>query len=336
MSAEKPFDATPARRERARREGNVARSHESGAVAAFGAAAVVVAVLVPALGAAAANLIRVAARERPAQLPAALAALLALACAPMVAAAASATAVHVAQGGGLRVSGLKLDLARLRPKANLGRMFGGEAVVSALRSVLVLGVVSAALIPLGVELLTRAALVQGPLGAAVSAWSAIERAGAAALLTGALFAGAEYALARRRWLRGLKMNLDELKRDRKDNDGDPRTRSRRSSLHRALVRGAIARTREASFVVVNPTHVAVAIRYAPPAVAVPQLLVRAADEAALRVRAIARDAGIPIIENVALARALFASGESGAPIPRETYVAVAQVIAELARAGLLS
>jgi flagellar biosynthesis protein FlhB len=336
VSAEKPFDATPTRRERARREGNVARSHEAGAVAAFGAAALTVVMVLPALGAAAANLTRIAARQHAAQLPATFAALLALACTPMVAAAAAATALHLAQGGGLRVSGLKLDLARLSPKVNLGRMFGGEAVVSALRSVLVLGVVSAALIPLGVELLTRAALVRGPLGAALSAWSAIERAGAAALVTGALFAGAEYALARRRWLRGLKMNLEELKRDRKENDGDPRTRSRRSSMHRALVRGAIARTREASFVVVNPTHVAVAIRYAPPAVPVPQILVRAADEAALRVRAIARRAGIPVIENIALARALFASGDSGSPIPRETYVAVAHVIAELTRAGLLS
>ena len=107
-------------------------------------------------------------------------------------------------------------------------------------------------------------------------------------------------------------------------------------MHRALVRGTTARTREASFVVVNPTHVAVAIRYAPPAVPVPEILVRAADEAALRVREIARASRIPIVENIALARSLYASGSASAPIPRDAYVAVAQVIAELDRAGLLA
>ena len=102
------------------------------------------------------------------------------------------------------------------------------------------------------------------------------------------------------------------------------------------MRGAIGRTREASFVVVNPTHVAVAIRYAPPAVPVPEILVRALDDAALRVKAIAREHRIPVVEDVALARLLFAHGESGRAIPPETYVAVAQVIAALAREGVLA
>jgi flagellar biosynthetic protein FlhB len=146
----------------------------------------------------------------------------------------------------------------------------------------------------------------------------------------------DYVLARRRWLRGMKMSFEELKRDAKENDGDPQTRARRKSAHRALARGAIGRTREASFVVVNPTHVAVAMRYAPPAIPVPEILVRAVDDAALRVRSIAREHGIPVVEDVALARLLYAEGESGRAIPPDAYVAVAQIVAALARDGLLS
>jgi flagellar biosynthesis protein FlhB len=151
-----------------------------------------------------------------------------------------------------------------------------------------------------------------------------------------VFSLADYALARRRWLRGLRMSFAELKRDAKENEGDPQAKAGRKAIHRSIVRGAISRTREASLVVVNPTHVAVALRYAPPAVPVPEILVRALDEGAQRVKRIAREAGIPIVEDVALARLLYAEGEPGRAIPPQTYVAVAQVIAALARSGVLS
>lgn len=338
MSAggEKPYDATPTRRERARREGNVARSSEAGAIAAFAGAALATAAIVPIFGAAVAHLMRVVARDPEVRVPPECFAVLGVAALPAVAAAACATLVHALQGGGLRVAGIKCDLSRLNPKAGLARMFGGEAVVSGLRATLTLVIVSLALVPLFLTLVGRAALTRGPFGAAAAAWSAAEHAAMAALLVGAVFAGADYALARRRWLRGLKMTLEELKRDRKENDGDPQTRSRRTTMHRALVRGALARVREASFVVVNPTHVAIAIRYAPPAVPLPEILVRAAGAGALRVRALACDLRIPLVENVALARSLYATGTAGRPIPRDTYVAVAQIIAELNHAGLLT
>ena len=142
--------------------------------------------------------------------------------------------------------------------------------------------------------------------------------------------------ARRRWLHGLKMSFNEVKRDARENDGDPQTRARRKTLHRDLVRGAIGRTREASFVVINPTHVAVALRYAPPQVPVPEVLVRAVDGAALRVRALAREAGIPVVEDASLARLLYATSVHARTIAPETYVAVAQIIGDLAQAGLLS
>jgi flagellar biosynthetic protein FlhB len=167
---------------------------------------------------------------------------------------------------------------------------------------------------------------------AAAAWHAVLRVAFTACGTGLLFALAEYGAARSAWLRKLRMSFEERKREAKEQDGDPFARGRRRALHRSLLRGALADVKDASFVVANPTHVAVALVYRPPDIAVPRVVVRAAGEAALRVRALAADAGIPIVENVPLARALYRDGRVGAPIAHAHYVAVAEIVAALARA----
>ena len=99
-------------------------------------------------------------------------------------------------------------------------------------------------------------------------------------------------------------------------------RGRRRAAHRALVRGSIARLSEATFVVANPQHVAIALEYRPPAVAVPRVLVRALiDDGAQLRQARARALGIPIVEDVQLARTLLATCEIDEPIPRACYLA---------------
>jgi flagellar biosynthesis protein FlhB len=133
-------------------------------------------------------------------------------------------------------------------------------------------------------------------------------------------------------MRKLRMSFDERRREAKEQEGDPVTRGRRRSLHRALLRGSLARVSDAAFVVANPTHVAVALEYRPPDVPVPCVLVRAADAAAVRVRELAAERGIPVVENVALARALYRDARAGEAIPHAHYVAVAEVVAALARA----
>jgi flagellar biosynthetic protein FlhB len=336
-SADKPYDATPSRRQRAKRDGNVPRSGELTSLAAFAAATLAAAAAVPAGAAAAFAVVRdAAANPRAVGVSPALAGIALAALAPAVAAASAASAVALAQGGGLHVTGVHADIKRLNPIAGLKRMAGGEALVGVVRAALAFAAALLAMLPLAADVVGAGTAVRAPGGAASLVASVALRACCAALAVGAVFALADFALARRRWLRGLKMSFDELKRDAKENDGDPQTRARRKSAYRAVVRGAIGRTREASFVVVNPAHVAVAIRYAPPDVPVPEILVRAVDDAALRVKALAREHDIPIVEDVALARLLFAHGESGRAIPPETYVAVAQIIASLARAGVLA
>jgi flagellar biosynthesis protein FlhB len=335
-SGERRFDPTPTRRERALREGNVARSAELGGIVAFGSALLAACAAAPFAGAGASSALReLAAHPLAETVPAGLAVVAEAALAPAAAAALAGVVVGIAQAGGFRVTAITLDLKRLSPAAGLKRMFGGEAVVGVVRATLAFAAALGAMVPLGWDVLGAATSLASPAAAAALVARAALRACSAALVVGAVFALADYALARRRWLHGLRMSFAEIKRDAKENEGDPQAKARRKAIHRSIVRGAISRTRDASFVVVNPTHVAVALRYAPPAVPVPEILVRALDDAALRVKQIARDAGIPIVEDVALARLLYAEGEPGRAIPPEVYVAVAQVIASLARAGVL-
>jgi flagellar biosynthesis protein FlhB len=329
--------ATPSRIARAKREGNIARSSELASVVAFAAATLAAAAAVPgaANGLAVAFAVVSARPSADAVLPT-LAGVVPAALAPALAAACAGIVVGLVQGGGLHVTPVRLDLTRLSPLAGLKRMLGAEALVAAVRALAALGFALVALVPLVREVLAAGTTLASPGSAAALVEGAALRACGAALGVGAVFALADYALARRRWRASLRMSGDEARRDAKENEGDPHTRARRAGAHRALVRGAVTRVAEASFVVVNPTHVAVALRYAPPLVPVPEILVRARDAAALQVRALARRHGVPVVEDVALARLLYREGENGRPIPPETYVAVALIVAALARAGLLA
>jgi flagellar biosynthesis protein FlhB len=160
--------------------------------------------------------------------------------------------------------------------------------------------------------------------------AAIVRVVQSALAVGIVAASVDVLFVRKSWLRRLRMTHEELRRDMREHDGDPQARMRRRRLHRTLVRGSLRHIRRATFVVVNPTHVAIALRYVADETPVPMILVRAADDWALRVKKLASEAGIPAIEDPPLARRLYALDALG-PIPPELYLAVAQIIATLNR-----
>jgi flagellar biosynthesis protein FlhB len=160
--------------------------------------------------------------------------------------------------------------------------------------------------------------------------NAIVRVVEAVTGVGIVAASIDVLFVHKSWHRRLRMTHDELRRDMREHDGDPQTRMRRRRLHRTMVRGSLRHIRRATFVVVNPTHVAIALRYVAEETPVPMILVRAADAGALRVKKLAVDAGIPTIEDPPLARRLFALDALG-PIPPELYLAVAQIIAMLNR-----
>jgi type III secretion protein U len=137
----------------------------------------------------------------------------------------------------------------------------------------------------------------------------------------------DLGLARRRHRRSLRMTREEVERDRKEEEGDPRHRAGRRRLHRALASaGPLAR---ATCLVVNPTHVAVALHHARSSEAAPQVIAKGTGRQARRLRAAARRAGVPVVRQVALARALHRLAEVGDEIPEELYEATAAVLAHL-------
>jgi flagellar biosynthesis protein FlhB len=130
----------------------------------------------------------------------------------------------------------------------------------------------------------------------------------------------------------MMMTRQEVKQEHKDMEGDPLVRARRRQRARQIMaRRQLADVPKADVVVTNPTHYAVALRYRKEENAAPLILARGADSVALQIRTIASRNDIPIVENQALARALYAKGKVGAPVPKEFYPPVARVLAAIYR-----
>jgi len=331
-SSDKQLEATPHRKEKAKREGNVARSTELVGLAAFAGATMGTIAVLPGLDSAFRTSIRGAAHGDASP----LIAVIPLTMAPLFAACVMALLASVAQSGGLRLVAIKLQPSRLAPMPNVKRMFGRDTLVAVARGTIAFGCGTAAAIPVVRDLFSTVAHGGSVARIAALGTGAASRIIFTVMLVGGVFVGADYALARKKWLRELRMSHDEIKREFKENEGDPTARHRRKAMHRSLIRGSLSRVREAAFVVTNPTHIAIALKYAPPETPVPEIVVRAADEGAERVKELARSLSIPVVENVALARALFALDDVGRPIPNDTFVAAAQIVASLARAGALT
>jgi flagellar biosynthesis protein FlhB len=332
-SAEKTFDAPPSRIAKARREGNLPRAQEFSANLAFVAAALGVCAIAAPFSALAKEALRHATQGTFAVAPGI--AIAALALVPAALAAASGVAGAFLQSGGPVLVAPSVKFERMQPMEGLKRMVSREALTHGLRALVAFVLASAAMLPALRDLASAGAVALSAQSVALIAWSGAQRVVWAAAAVGLLFAIAEYGVARRAWLRKLRMSLAELKRELKESDGDPLARGRRKALHRNLIRGALAKVKEAAFVVVNPTHIAIALEYRPPEVPVPTVLVRASDEMALRVREMAIEHRVPIVENVPLARALYRDGAVGQPIAYEQYVAVAEIVATLIKSGAL-
>jgi flagellar biosynthesis protein FlhB len=128
--------------------------------------------------------------------------------------------------------------------------------------------------------------------------------------------------------RSLKMSRQEVKQEHKESEGDPQIRGRFRRAHREMAkRRMLSDVRTADVILTNPTHVAVAIRYRPNEGAAPIVVAKGADELCERIKAEARRAGVPIVERRALARALFRSVQIGREVPPALYKAVAEILA---------
>jgi type III secretion protein U len=136
----------------------------------------------------------------------------------------------------------------------------------------------------------------------------------------------DYVLARRRHLKDLMMTREEVKREHKESEGDPHHKSQRRALHRQWAAGGPARgVGKASVVVVNPTHIAVALRYEPEECEAPYLVGKGREADALELRRDAERLGVPVVRDVPLARSLV-HYDVGEEIPEELYQAAAAVL----------
>ena len=233
--------------------------------------------------------------------------------------------------GGIRVA-TKLFIpkfSRLNPLPGFKKMFGPQALWEGIKALIKTAVLAGVLyttmkgiVPM---LMTAGRLQIGSLLSVVNnATLALIRA---ASVAGIVMAAADYFVVRRRTNKQLRMTKEEVKQEAKNTEGDPHVKGQIRARQMAMARNRqMADVPTADVVVVNPTHVAVALRYEPDKGA-PRVLAKGKGAVATKIRELATQNRVPMVQDVPLARALEKSVEVGQEIPAEFYGAVAKVLA---------
>ena len=226
------------------------------------------------------------------------------------------------------------DFNRLNPARNVKRVIGVQGLVELAKSILKLVIVGWAvwhvLAPAWPQII---ALGQQPPRAMIElvrsqGVSILKTAGMAYLL----LAAADYGYQLWQHEKGLKMTKEEVKLEHKQSEGDPMVKSRMRALARQRARQQMMKdVPKADVVLVNPVHIAVALKYDPSVAAAPYVVALGRRKVAERIKEIAYASGVPVVENIPLARALIASVKLGQMIPTELYLAVAEVLAFVMR-----
>ncbi len=142
-----------------------------------------------------------------------------------------------------------------------------------------------------------------------------------------IIAVADYAYQKYDFEKSLKMSFSEIKQENKQSDGDPQIKARVRRLQREMSKKRMMQdVPKADVVVTNPTHYAVALRYER-GTSAPKVVAKGQDEMAARIREVARENKVPLVENKPLARSLYATVDIGREIPPDLFEAVAQVLA---------
>lgn len=223
---------------------------------------------------------------------------------------------------------------RINPASNFQRVFGAQGLVELGKSLLKLVVVGWA-----VWGVARAAWPDVMALGQPSPRALLEvvRAHAVRLIVNAgiayfALAAADYGYQLYKHEQSLRMTKEEVKQESKNQDGDPMVKQRMRALGRQRARRQMFKdVPKADVVVVNPVHIAVALKYDPSVAPAPYVLAVGRRKVAERIKALAFEAQVPVVENIPLARALVGSVKVGQMIPAELYLAVAEVIAFVLR-----
>jgi flagellar biosynthetic protein FlhB len=243
-------------------------------------------------------------------------------------------ALHGAQGGWVfATEALQLKWSRLNPATGIKRFglnAGGIELIRMAIAVTFVGFLGWRLVsgflPASAELARVA-----PAGAAAEMWHAAATLIKQAAVGLLLMAGADYLVQRYQLHTSLRMTKQEIKDEQRLTEGNPEIKSRVRKIQREMVRRRmLTAAKRATVVITNPTHYAVALDYQR-GMSAPVVVAKGQDHMALRIKQVALEHGVPMVENVSLARALYSSADVGDVIPGPLFEAVAEVLAYLIR-----
>jgi flagellar biosynthetic protein FlhB len=245
----------------------------------------------------------------------------------------SAAAIFAAVASGGWVNSLKPlmpDFGRLSPLSGIKNLFTKKKLISIAKMCLLTGILFAiATTFLITNLRTVAALVMQPSSGIIAFLTNWLTSGMGLMLLVILLAAmVDVPLQIFLHKDEMKMSHQEVKQEGKESDGNPQMKGKIRQRQRELAqKGSVNAVPKADFVVMNPTHFAVAIRYDEKTMQAPQVISKGADLLAMKIRDLAKQHAIPVLQSPMLARALYANAELNQDIPSALYTAVAQVLA---------
>jgi type III secretion protein U len=236
---------------------------------------------------------------------------------------------------------MKFGLDKLNPMEGLKRMFGMDGLVELVKTL-----VKVSFVCLIAYIVMRAAVGEAGQLINMASWSPVAGSGPAAALatldltyrlTLQLFAMvvgvflfvavADWFYSKHSYIKKMKMSMRDIKQEYKDDEGDPHVKAHRREMHQEWAnQNALGATRGSAALLVNPTHIAIALDYDVDATPVPVIAAKGAGELAAAMRAEAESAGVPIIRNIKTARTLWARGEIGEIVPQDMFDAIAAII----------
>lgn len=345
FAGEKTERATPKRRGDARKEGNIPKSPELTSALAFVAAVVAIRLFGPNIwhvweSQFTSGLTRAATESLTQKSVSNLGANVLLDFVKLVLpivgiAGAVGILVAYAQVGQVFLPNMLIPkFSKILPTEGFKRLFSARALAEAAKSLLKLSIVGGiAYASVGgvirqVALATDFSILALPgLLGTIAFRLAIEIAGLMVAL-----AGADAVWQRFEYERGLRMSKQDIKDEHKQEEGDPKIKSNIRKRGYALAfRRMMQAVPEADVVITNPTHFAIALQYVSGKMVAPVVVAKGQDELARRIKQVATEAAVPLVENRPLAHALYENVEIGQPVPKDLYAAVAEVLAHVYR-----
>jgi flagellar biosynthesis protein FlhB len=246
------------------------------------------------------------------------------------------TVAAAAQGGvTFATKSMKPTLKKLNPFPGIKRMFGTQGLWEAVKAL----IKTAALATVVLVTSDKAQALVASAGSMSLAAVAKVFTDSAILMfrvvavTGLVIAVADYVIVRMKTMKKLKMSKYEIEQEHKQSEGDPHMKAHRRSVQMSMSRNRMmAEVAEADVLLVNPVHVAVALKYEA-AKGAPRVVAKGAGEVAAKLRERAMEARVPLVQDIPLARALHSSCEIGQEVPAQLFTAVARVLAFVMHLG---